>query len=119
MTSCARLISYEAGTDARNGSMSKGKLIRLNRAVFVAECLVTQQRAIVARLVSRGLKTENDEELLLQLLHRLEILSGRRCRFFDHRDRPVPLSYRTKRAESTSAKDEAADAPSPIRRTPG
>lgn len=98
--------------------MSKGNLIRLSRAVFVAECLVTQQRAIVARLASRGLNTESDEELLLQLLYRLEILSGRRCRFLDHRDRPVPLSYRTRRAENTSAKDESSDDTSPIRRTP-
>lgn len=118
MTSCARSISYEAGTDARNESMSKSNLIRLSRAVFIAECLVIQQRAIVARLVSRGLDTKSDEELLLQLLHRLEILSGRRCRFLDYRDRPVPLSYRARRAESTPAEDESAYAPSPIRRTP-
>ena len=98
--------------------MSKGNLIRLSRAVFIAECLVTQQRAIVARLASRDLDTESDEELLSQLLHRLETLSGRRCRLFDYRDRPVPLSHRIRRAESTSAKGEAADEPSPIRRTP-
>lgn len=89
--------------------MSKGSLIRLNRAVFVAERLVVQQRAIVARLASRGLNTEGDEYLLLQLLNRLEILSGRRHRFFDYRDRPVPLSYRTKRAENTSTEDEVGE----------
>ena len=95
--------------DAPNLPMSKGSLIRLNRAVFVAELLIVQQRAIVARLASRGLNTEGDEDLLLQLLNRLEILSGRRRRFFDYRDRPVPLSYRTKRPENASAEDETAE----------
>lgn len=84
-------------------------MMRLTRDVFVAERLVIQQRAIVARLVSRGLDAEGDENLLLQLLNRFEILSGRRHRFFDYRDRPVPLSYRTKRAENTSAEDEATE----------
>lgn len=81
--------------------MPKGNLMRLSRAVFIAERLVIQQRAIVARLVSRGLDAEGDERLLMELLRRLETLDGRRRCFLDHRDRPVPLSYRAKRTEGT------------------
>ena len=80
--------------------MPKGNLMRSNRAVFIAERLIVQQRAIVARLVSKGLDAERDKELLIELQYRLEILDVRRRRFLDHRDRPVPLSYRTKSAEN-------------------
>lgn len=80
--------------------MSKGYLMRSNRAVFIAERSIVQQRAIVARLVSQGLDAEGDKELLIELQYRLEILGMRPRRFLDHRDRPVPLSYRTKSAES-------------------
>ena len=82
--------------------MSEGNLIRFNRAIFIAERLIIQQRAIVARLASRGLDTESDEKLLIELLKRLEILGGRRRRFLEYRDRPVPLSYRTRHTEGPS-----------------
>ena len=81
--------------------MSKGDLIRSNRAIFIAERSVAQQRAIIARLASKGLDTYSDEKLLMELLQRLEILDGRRRRFLDYRDRPVPLSYRTGHAKGT------------------
>ena len=80
--------------------MPKGNLMRSNRAVFIAERLVAQQRAIVARLVSKGLDAEGDKELLIELQYQLEILDTRRRRFLDYRDRPVPLSYRTKSPEN-------------------
>jgi len=82
--------------------MSKGNLIRSNRAIFNAERSITQQRAIIARLASRGLDTYSDEKLLMELLQRLEILGGRRQRFLDYRDRPVPFSYRTGHSKGTS-----------------